>query len=360
MERRYYKGLCRVSYEEEVNKIITVLLPVYNGEQFLADTIKSILAQTCTDFELLIVDDGSTDGSLQIMRSFYDERIRILQNPQRLKLSGALNRGMKEAGGKYIARMDADDIALPMRLEKQLAFMERHPEVGMCGTGIEIFGDVPVRKDIYPDTSEKIKAYTLFDCAFCHPTVMMRRDLFLENDLWYDGTYYPTEDYELWSRAINFFPTVNISDVLLRYRVHGNSMTGSDWDAMDKQAARIIRRLLDTLGVDWTEDDLALHRNIGRGRSCRCRFAEIELADTWLQTLAQQNNKRKEYDADALSYMLALVWYRLCFNNSFQGMKVLRKYMGGGVVKGDSEKLKRSVLLLLSIVKNKLFSSRTT
>ena len=339
---------------------VTVLLPVYNGEKYLHETMQSILGQTYTDFEFLIVDDGSTDQSSTIIDSFKDSRIRVLKNPRRLKLSGALNRGMKEAKGKYIARMDGDDIALPERLRKQVEYLDRHPEVGVCGTGIEIFGSVKNRRDIYPNTSEEIKAYTLFDCPFCHPTVMMRKDLFEKYDLWYDGSYYPTEDYELWARAVELFPTVNLDEVLVRYRVHDSSMTSSDWDAMDQQALRIIRGLLGQLEIECSEEELALHRNIGRGRSCQCSFAEILQADVWLQKLLEVNSEKKKYEEQALSAMLSLVWYRLCFNNSSLGGKILNRYFVGSMIKDDPMKWKRSSMLLLSVIKNKIFPVKST
>ena len=113
---------------------VTVLMPVYNGERYLREAIDSILDQSFRDFEFLILDDGSTDGTADIIRSYRDERIRFLANPERLRLSGALNRGMAEARGSFIARMDADDIARPHRLARQLAFLRRNPEVGICGT----------------------------------------------------------------------------------------------------------------------------------------------------------------------------------------------------------------------------------
>lgn len=340
---------------------VTVLLPVYNGEKYLQETMQSILGQSYTDFEFLIVDDGSFDESLDIVRSFQDPRIRVLKNPERLKLAGALNRGMGEAKGKFIARMDADDIALPQRLEKQVAFMERYPEVGVCGTAIEFFGKgVKARVNIYPADAERIKAYALFDCPFCHPAVMIRKNLFLENKLHYDGSYYPTEDYELWARATALFPTANLDEVLLRYRIHGASMTGSDWEQMDRQATRIIGSLFEKFGIKYTEEQLKFHRNIGRGRSCRFNQAsELDQAETWLRTLIDQNQKKKMYDRQALVETISLVWYRLCFTNTFFGLKTIGKYLSSSLAKNDIMRKKRSLILLLSVLKNRFVTAHS-
>lgn len=339
---------------------VTVLLPVYNGEKYLRETLESILAQTWKDFELLIVDDGSTDRSAEIIASFDDKRIRVLSNPERLKLSGALNRGLREARGEHIARMDADDIAFPQRLQSQIDFMRRRPETGICGTGIEKFGCGKPSRDIYPASTQSIKAYALFDCPFCHPTVMMRRDMLLSCNLWYDGSYYPTEDYELWTRAADFFPVANMKDVLLRYRIHDGSMTGSDWDNMDMQAARIIRSQLEKIGMQCSDEELLFHRNIGRGRSCRCSFADIGKAERWLARLAEANRRHGALDERSLAEMLSLVWYRLCMNNSSLGWAVWTKYVRSSSDRKDSRYLLRMTVLFLSTVKNSLFSSSRT
>ncbi|MDD5135621.1 MAG: glycosyltransferase, partial [Phycisphaerae bacterium] len=207
--------------------LVTVLLPVYNGERFLAEAIKSVLSQTFCDFELLIVDDGSTDHSAGIIKSFDDPRIRVIQNKVRLKLSGALNRGMDNARGAYIARMDADDICIPGRLAVQVDYMNGHPDVGICGGWVEAFGEHPSSGTIfkYPLTSTEIKASLLFDNPFAHPSLIFRRDFFDRHNLRFDGSFYPAEDYELWIRALDSCQAENIPVVLLKYRLHGNSMT---------------------------------------------------------------------------------------------------------------------------------------
>lgn len=339
---------------------VTVLLPVYNGEQYLREAILSILNQSYSNFEFLIIDDGSTDSSPAVVRSFSDSRIRVLTNPTRLKLSGALNRGMDEARGKYIARMDADDISLPLRLKTQVDFLESHPEVGLCGTAIEIFGtEEKKRIDNYPEESKQISAYMLFDCPFCHPAVMIRKTLFNEHNLRYNGSYYPTEDYELWSRATAFFPTINLGEVLLRYRVHGLSMTGADWDKMDKQATRIIKTLLNILDFQFSAEELKNHRNIGRGRSCRVKNVDdLDGSDNWLKKLIIVNSEKNVYDRRALAEAISLIWYRLCLNNTHLGLKVFNKYRSSSLIKSDPMKSEHVSILLASVLKNTLFIKR--
>ena len=336
---------------------LTVLMPVYNGEQYLHDTIESILAQTYKDFEFLIVDDGSTDRSPEIINSYNDPRIRLLANPVRLKLSGALNRGIEESSGKYIARMDADDIAFPDRLKKQVEFLDAHADIGVCGTAIEVFGQAKQRKDVYPKNTEEIRSYALFDCPFCHPTVMIRKEFFENNLLRYDGSYYPTEDYELWSRAIELFPSVNLEDVLLKYRIHDKSMTGSDWDEMDRQAARVIAPRLKQLGISFTQEELKFHRNIGRGRSvCIRTLAEIDQAEAWLSRLLSVNNEGKFYDKWALEEVVRTVWFRVCMNSSQLGFALVGHYRKS-ILAGPSLHYKRLFTLIGSVVKNSLKSA---
>ena len=340
---------------------VTVLLPVYNGEKYLHETVQSILGQTYSDFEFLIVDDGSTDRSIEIIDKFIDPRIRILKNPMRLKLSGALNRGIDEAKGKYIARMDADDIALPRRLEKQVAFMDKHKEVGVCGTAIQVIREGKNRTELYPETVEEIRAYALFDCPFCHPSVIMRKENFVNNNLYYDCNYYPTEDYELWARAISYFPTANLNEPLLRYRVHNDSMTGSEWDEMDRQAVRIIRTMLENLDVEFSEQELLLHRNIGRGRSYQfSNIGDLDKAERWLQKLVDINKKNKKYDMQKFLKTISLIWFRLCVNNAFLGINTIKKYISCSFAKNDPKIFNRFFVIFLSIVKNRYSVTTST
>ncbi len=144
---------------------LTVLMPVHNGAAYLSEAVDSILRQSLRDFELLIVDDASTDESIAIIERYKDPRIRLLKSSERLKLSGALNLGLDNARGDYVARMDADDISLPRRLEIQVQYMNRHPEIGMCGSWIRYCGG-PLRAVLKrPVGYEEIRSFTLVDRA---------------------------------------------------------------------------------------------------------------------------------------------------------------------------------------------------
>ncbi|MBL7897866.1 MAG: glycosyltransferase, partial [Crocinitomicaceae bacterium] len=156
--------------------LISVVLPVYNGEKFLAESIDSVLNQTYKEFELIIVIDGSKDQSLEIARSYNDPRIRIHLNPINLGLVGALNVGLEQCTGEFIARMDQDDISVTSRFEKQINYLNLNPNVGVLGTAYRIFGRE--EKDmILPQSNDQIKLLSFFKNPFCHPSVMFRRSV---------------------------------------------------------------------------------------------------------------------------------------------------------------------------------------
>ncbi|MFH0891451.1 MAG: glycosyltransferase [Candidatus Falkowbacteria bacterium] len=207
---------------------ISVILPVYNGSEYLAPAIDSVLAQTFDDFELIIIDDGSTDGSGNIIRGFAtDKRVKLLYNEKNLGLVGTLNRGISAARGEYIARMDQDDICYPERLEKQYVFMNDRQDVGVVGTGIILMngaGDT-FDKRAKPAEHYLIKWRCFFSVPIFHPTVIARADILKNNP--YDQNFEYCEDIELWSRLIfkKNIEFANLPDYLLRYRIHGASMT---------------------------------------------------------------------------------------------------------------------------------------
>jgi glycosyltransferase involved in cell wall biosynthesis len=224
--------------------LVTVLMPVYNGELYLKEAIESILAQTYKNFEFIIVNDGSTDKSQKIIQSFTDKRIRPITLKKNQGLSNALNTGLDTAAGKYIARMDCDDLSGPERLEKQVKFLEANPDYGIVGTLFALMsktrkfgpiGGVKLTED------EDLKFGLLFGNVYVHGEVMVRAALLNKHNLRYDPAYNPCEDYELWCRLSKFTKFKTLPDVLYYYMMNPGGMTGSGKARMDAMVERIAQ-----------------------------------------------------------------------------------------------------------------------
>ena len=206
------------------NLKISVIMPVYNGEKYLAEAIESILTQTFTDFELIIVNDGSTDSSLETIERYNDRRIKLINNSKNLGITKSLNIALKEAKGKYIARQDADDISLSTRLEEQLKYIETHPEVGVVGTNvynIQEDGTISGSSCLDPKpTLEKL----LKDNRIIHGSIMMGKRV-IEEVGYYDDAFRISQDYELWLRISKNYEIRNIKNPLYKLRAHKKRIT---------------------------------------------------------------------------------------------------------------------------------------
>lgn len=202
------------------NPKVTVLMSVYNGEKYLKEAVDSILSQTFTDFEFLIIDDASTDRTPEILRSYRDPRIRIITNEENLGLTKSLNRGLALVMGKYIARMDADDISYPQRIEEQVKYLEEFQNVGLVGSSFEIIdesGNI-VSRNVYKNyTSENIYYKLIFNNCIAHSSVMYRRDLVIKIG-GYNERLTRTQDYDLWSKISKRSRIEIIDEVLLKWR----------------------------------------------------------------------------------------------------------------------------------------------
>lgn len=200
----------------EISPRISVIMPAYNAEKYIAQAIESILNQTFKDFEFIIINDGSTDNTVKIINQYQDERIILINNEKNKGLVPSLNQGLKLASGEYIARMDADDISLPDRFMKQIKYMDKHPKIGVLGSWFHIFGEEINRIET------KLKSPKLADMIETspvgHPTAMLRKKFFDKYYLQYDPAYTHAEDYELWTRVIKFMKIANLPEVLLNYR----------------------------------------------------------------------------------------------------------------------------------------------
>ncbi len=206
---------------------VSVVLPVYNGADYVAGAVQSILDQSWRDFELIVIDDGSTDDSAREVARLHDPRIRFLRQANR-GLAATLNRGISLASGRYIARQDHDDLSHPERLEKQVWHLEANPACTMVGTCAEIWNQKgPTGRTLsHPAQSPLLKLELLFNNPFVHSSVMIRRDVLLEvGGYSEDPDRQPPEDYELWSRLARGFEVGNLPETLLIYREVAGSMS---------------------------------------------------------------------------------------------------------------------------------------
>lgn len=221
--------------------LVSVLLPVYNGVPYLEEAVRSVLAQTYDNFELIIVDDGSTDESGSVIGKFKDPRIRSYEQENQ-GLAATLNRAIKLARGKYLARQDQDDISFPLRFEKQVTFLETYPDYGMVGTWSAIRdGDKEAqRKHKHPEEGLILKFWLLFNNPFVHSSVMIRKEALEKVGLYStDKSRQPPEDYELWSRIAREFEVANIPEVLHIYREVPRSMSRSGRDPFLEKVVKI-------------------------------------------------------------------------------------------------------------------------
>ncbi|MBD2655385.1 glycosyltransferase [Synechocystis sp. FACHB-383] len=222
---------------------VTVLMPVYNGEKYLREAIDSILHQTFIDFEFLIIDDGSTDNSIEIIKSYKDNRIILIKNNYNQGLVYSLNRGLNLARGIYIARMDCDDISLPERFKKQVDFLDKNPEIGLLGTWVKVIDKNKLCQAYwqYPIEDMSIKWSLCFCCPFAHPSVMYRKKIIL-NQGGYSKILSDSEDYDLWSKLSKVTQMHNLPEIALFYRQHASNITKTQNSQRQSASTQIIKK----------------------------------------------------------------------------------------------------------------------
>lgn len=207
--------------------LISVILPVYNAENTVLDSVNSILKQSVADFELIIINDGSTDKSLDIIHSIVDSRIKIV-NQENKGLIYSLNHGIKIAKGKYLARMDADDISVSSRFENQINFLNTNEDYVLCSSSryifIEKIGDSN-RIEKVPQTDSLIRIFSIFNSPFTHPAAMFRRDVVVENNIKFDENYKYAEDYKFWIDLLQHGKGYNFAEPLIYYKININGQT---------------------------------------------------------------------------------------------------------------------------------------
>lgn len=230
------------------NPLVSVLIPVYNAEKYIEKSLRSIIEQTYSNIEIIIINDGSIDRSLDVIQTFTDKRIIIVNNDKNLKLIQTLNLGLNLCKGKYIARMDSDDIARPDRIHKQVEFLESHDKCVACGSLVKYFSEDGKSKRfnfVAPKSNNEILSRMYISSPMCHPSVMLRRETIIKNNLQFDKNYPDAEDYHFWYLLSKHGELYNIQEKLLDYRLSKTQITQThnkvQSDSSDKIRAMIFR-----------------------------------------------------------------------------------------------------------------------
>jgi len=226
--------------------LVSVVMPAYNSEKYIGESIESILNQTYKNFEFIIINDASTDKTLKIIKEYAkkDKRIKIIENKKNLGNYGARNVGIFNSKGEFVAQQDADDISMRDRLKKQLKIFEKNPEVGVVGAFVELFNEktkkiISIRK--YSTKDKELRKNIFYFSPIAQGVSMLRKEVFIKTG-GYNGRYKVSEDLDLWFRVGTYYKFSNVPEILLKYRIHEESITNKKRKLVEKNANRIRRQ----------------------------------------------------------------------------------------------------------------------
>ncbi|MFO0478817.1 MAG: glycosyltransferase family 2 protein [Bacteroidota bacterium] len=322
-----------------IDPMVSVVMSVYNGDAYLKEAINSILNQTFTNFEFIIINDGSNDTSLSIIKSYSDKRIVLIDNIENKGLIYSLNKGFKIAKGKYIARMDADDISLPNRLFEQFNFLENHKEVGVVGCNYIQFNKHQEHEFHITNSHDEILGFMLFNASVIHPSLMMRKLVLDAQPLLFNLMYKHAEDYELWSRLIFATSFSNVKKTLFKYRLHEEQVTVMHSAEQVKSANLVRENILKKAGFVFSENELMIHCKIGSSELIK-NFNDLVESEKWLSNLLIQNAKLKVIDESIFRKVISKQWIDTCGNTNL-GLKAFFYYLKSNLSKkAQEDKLK--------------------
>ena len=310
--------------------LVSVVMPVYNRERYVGAAIESILAQTFTDFEFIIVDDGSTDHSVDVIKRFPDPRIRLIQMPKNQGISAARNAGNELARGEFIAVMDSDDIALPRRLEKEVSYMRKHPEVGLCGASNRRVDNAmqplakPLREFRALTEHEACRAELLFGMPFTQATFLARREVYRQ--LRYDPHWETAEDHAFLARAAQCTRLGGLREVLHLTRWHPERTTFLLAEGHKKRGLQNGFWMLSQIGLPLTEEERALWCTFCAPEEKNISCIELKAIDVLGQRILEANRASAFLDQKSLHDAIAKRWWHICRLASPHGKAVFATY----------------------------------
>jgi len=304
---------------------VSVNMPVYNVEPYVRESIESVLSQSFEDFELIIVDDGSTDGSLDVVRSFNDKRIKIIQNEKNMGLVYTRNKLVRESCGEFIAVLDSDDIATVDRLKIQYEFLKENPKYAVVGGWLKTirsngahFGNVWR----YITDPDQLPVRLLFGNQIAHSAVMMRRNILDESP--YKAEFPVGQDYDLWVRLSQKHKIINLPELFYYYRQHQNSVTKSKKSVQDDSTYKILKYQLYKFGISPSENELEFHRKIGKTNLVKS-YDDLTKIEAWFKKLIEANRKKSVYPTNIFNKVIFELWHDTCLYSRYSGKRAVRR-----------------------------------
>jgi glycosyltransferase involved in cell wall biosynthesis len=306
---------------------ISVIMPAYNAETYIKEAIDSILHQTFRSFELIIIDDGSTDATLSIIQSYQDSRIKLIRFEQNKGNRVAANTGLDSATGKYIVRMDADDISVKERLQWQFEFMETHPEIGFCGGHIQLFGsDNSLWR--YPTSKDELTCAFLFGTPVVQGASIIRKSVLDKFNLRYQtkGPSY-AEDVDFFYRLSQHTSYGNLDKVLLQYRRHSQNITAQLSKKGIELNTPIVSKVLNGYKISFNPEQINLHLWLNARFTENIQSTDLKPIAQWKAHLLEHNKNHQIFPEPYFSSLLQQKWDRLFYFIAPKGIKFVLAYM---------------------------------
>ncbi|MCP4632845.1 MAG: glycosyltransferase [candidate division Zixibacteria bacterium] len=292
--------------------LLSIIMIVYNSELYIAEAIESILNQTCKDFEFIIIDDGSTDNSIKIIKSYSDSRIRFLSNKTNRGIVYSRNRGLEEAKGEFVGMFDSDDVAYRSKFEEQINFLNSHQDYGMIGSWVEWIdenGNNSGKGWKLDAASEYIPAIMLFRNYFVQSAVLYRSEC-ISGRRFQEGLEIG-EDYQLWLDICQLHKVWNLPKYLVKYRIHLQSTT-SNKSALKRYDKNLFTGLFEQLGIEASDEEIELHIMLRYDATIRSGRILIGISN-WLEKIIVQNKTSKVYNHAILTKVAFNRWLKSCY-----------------------------------------------
>ncbi|MEH7180547.1 glycosyltransferase family 2 protein [Neobacillus vireti] len=313
--------------------LVSVIMPVYNGESYLKDAINSILNQSFQDLELLIIDDCSSDRSVDIINSYDDPRVKHLGNKENMGQSKSRNLAISKARGRYIALMDADDISLHNRIESQVKYLEKNKDISILGTNIKFIGSREIENKHVYERHEEIACKFLFGSPLVHPSVMIRKSDIDRHNLKYDEQFLYAQDYNLWvsawEKGLKFSCT---NEILLHYRVHDKQVSIKNFSKQSYYANEIRKKIFSKLRLNLTEEEMKLFNLICLNGLTEYSVDDLILFEKILLNIINSNKKVSVLNQDILE-LICVDYFKSACNKSLRQLNRSGRYFWRSEIK---------------------------